>query len=239
LKQIRKRLTYANVMSSIAVFAVLGGAAVAAVELPKNSVGTKQLKKNAVKASKIGKSAVKASKIAKGAVQTDHIADGAVTTPKIANDAVTGEKVNESTLAAVPDASKLGGKLPAAYESKAVEVGTNANVDISGTKTTTVQSLSLPAGTYVLIGRGTVNNNGGAAFDGGDLTCSVNAGADLREVRSFTLGATGTPGEREDFSAQLLHTFAAPGTATLTCTTTAAFTGNVITPALTAISIQP
>ena len=46
MKQIRKRLTYANVMSSIAVFLVLGGAAVAATQLPKNSVGSKQLKKN-------------------------------------------------------------------------------------------------------------------------------------------------------------------------------------------------
>jgi hypothetical protein len=41
LKQIRKRLTYANVMSSIAVFLVLGGAtALAAGQLGKNSVGT-------------------------------------------------------------------------------------------------------------------------------------------------------------------------------------------------------
>lgn len=53
MKQIRKRLTYANVMSSIAVFLVLGGAAFAAVKLPKNSVGTKQLKNNAVNSSKV------------------------------------------------------------------------------------------------------------------------------------------------------------------------------------------
>ncbi len=53
MKAIRKRLTYANVMSSIAVFAVLGGVAVAATQLPKNSVGTKQLKKNAVVSAKV------------------------------------------------------------------------------------------------------------------------------------------------------------------------------------------
>ena len=41
MKQIRKRLTYANVMSSLAVFLVLGGAtAFAATQLAKNSVGT-------------------------------------------------------------------------------------------------------------------------------------------------------------------------------------------------------
>jgi hypothetical protein len=54
MNQIRKRLTYANVMSSIAVFLVLGGAtALAAAQLGKNTVGTKQLKNNAVNSSKV------------------------------------------------------------------------------------------------------------------------------------------------------------------------------------------
>jgi hypothetical protein len=93
VKQIRKRFTYANVMSSIAVFLVLGGAAVAATQLPKNSVGTKQLKKNAVTAAKIKKNAV--------------------TTAKIKNDAVTGAKVNEGTLGTVPSAN-LANSIPPA-----------------------------------------------------------------------------------------------------------------------------
>jgi hypothetical protein len=62
VKQIRKRLTYANVMSSIAVFLILGGATAFAA-LGKNSVGSKQLKKNAVTAAKIKKNAVTAAKI--------------------------------------------------------------------------------------------------------------------------------------------------------------------------------
>ena len=41
MKQIRKRLTYANVMSTIAVFFVVGGAsALAATQLGKNTAGT-------------------------------------------------------------------------------------------------------------------------------------------------------------------------------------------------------
>ena len=51
MKSVRKRLTYANVMSSIAVFLVVaGGTAFAATQLGKESVGTKQLKKEAVSA---------------------------------------------------------------------------------------------------------------------------------------------------------------------------------------------
>ena len=93
MHQIRKRLTYANVMSSIAVFLLLGGAAFAASQLPKNSVGTKQLKKNAVTAAKIKKNAV--------------------TTAKIKNNAVNGAKVDESTLSTVPSAA-LANSIPPA-----------------------------------------------------------------------------------------------------------------------------
>jgi len=54
LKQIRKSFTYANVMSTISVFLLLGGgAAFAASQLPKNSVGGRQLKNNSVNSRKV------------------------------------------------------------------------------------------------------------------------------------------------------------------------------------------
>ena len=46
--KLREKLTYANVMATLAVFLVLGGGAYAATKLPKNGVGTKQIKKNSV-----------------------------------------------------------------------------------------------------------------------------------------------------------------------------------------------
>jgi hypothetical protein len=67
------KLTYANVMSTIAVVLAVGGGATAlALTLPKNSVHSKQIAKGAVKTSDIGK------------------------------DAVTGDKVKESSLGKVP-----------------------------------------------------------------------------------------------------------------------------------------
>ncbi len=49
MRRIRGKLTYANVMSTIAVFLLLGGgAAFAASKLAKNSVGTKQIKNGSV-----------------------------------------------------------------------------------------------------------------------------------------------------------------------------------------------
>ncbi len=79
MKFARKRLTYANVMSSIAVFLVVaGGSALAANQLGKNTVGSKQLKKNAVTGS------------------------------KIKNHSVTGAKLNLSTIGTVPSATNAG-----------------------------------------------------------------------------------------------------------------------------------
>lgn len=63
-KRFRERLTYANVMSTVAVFLALGGAtALAAGELAKHSVGSRQLKSQAVTTGKIANNAVTGSKV--------------------------------------------------------------------------------------------------------------------------------------------------------------------------------
>jgi hypothetical protein len=54
MKRLRSKLTYANVISTLCLFLLLGGgAAYAANQLPKNSVGAKQLKKGAVTPAKL------------------------------------------------------------------------------------------------------------------------------------------------------------------------------------------
>jgi hypothetical protein len=51
--RLRKRLSYANVIASLALFVALGGASYAAVSLPAKSVGTKQIKNGAVTGLKV------------------------------------------------------------------------------------------------------------------------------------------------------------------------------------------
>jgi len=53
----RKKLTFANVVSCIALFVALGGIGYAAAVLPKNSVGPQQLKRGAVTPTKLSTSA--------------------------------------------------------------------------------------------------------------------------------------------------------------------------------------
>jgi hypothetical protein len=101
VKQIRKRLTYANVMSSIAVFLVLGGAtALAAGQLAKNSVGKKQLKANAVTTAKLKKNAVTTAKIKNNAVTEAKIKNGAITSAKLGAKVVTGANIADDTITA-------------------------------------------------------------------------------------------------------------------------------------------
>lgn len=53
MQKLRDRITYANVVATLALFIALGGVSYAAVNLPKNSVGAKQLKKNSVNSAKV------------------------------------------------------------------------------------------------------------------------------------------------------------------------------------------
>jgi hypothetical protein len=212
VKQIRKRLTYANVMSSIAVFLILGGAAFAAAKLPKNSVGTKQLKSNAVTSAKIknnavtgGKiqagsvtgdkiaanavgatnladGAVTTGKIADGAVTTGKLADGAVATGKIADDAVTGAKVNENSLGQVPTANFANGAGSAQPEVFAKIEG-NGSVVASLSKGLTGANVTHPsAGTYCI----TV-----PAFDARGAVANTQFGGTYGAVAQVTVGGTG------------------------------------------------
>ena len=85
----RDRLSYSNVMATIAVFIALGGGAWAAVNLPKNSVKSKQIKNKTIKSKDLKKNSV----------------NGA----KVSDDSITGADVDESTLEGVDDAETVNG----------------------------------------------------------------------------------------------------------------------------------
>jgi hypothetical protein len=114
MKHLKRQLTPANVLSCVALFVALSGAAYAATAaLPKKSVKTRHLAKGvvttqklrngAVTAAKLRNGAVIGAKIAPGAVGSSQLADGGVrsadlgggvvTTQKLKNGAVTGEKI--------------------------------------------------------------------------------------------------------------------------------------------------
>lgn len=224
LRRIRTRITPATVLATIALFAALGGVSYAA-----GKIGTSQIKNGAVTAKKLHRNAVGTNKVRNGAVKT----------AKIAGDAVTGAKVAESTLGTVPDAAKLGGKDPAGFESHGFGGGDGSTVSLPSSTEKTVATLSLPAGTYLVLARGGVNNNG-VAVGGGAVGCTVAAGPSSQTIGVGALEANGLPGDREEFSAFVVATLAAPEDAALVCNTSGAWSsGNITDPTLAAVSLQP
>lgn len=68
--RIRARLTYANVIASLALFVALGGTGYAAATLPRNSVTSAQIRSKAVGSSELRTSAVTSSKVRNGSIAT-------------------------------------------------------------------------------------------------------------------------------------------------------------------------
>jgi hypothetical protein len=75
--KLRSRLTYANVMSSIAVFVALSGGAYA-LTIPKGSVGSRQLKRNAVTGPKIRGNAITSVKVRDHSLRATDLAAGVI-----------------------------------------------------------------------------------------------------------------------------------------------------------------
>ena len=93
MRRLSGKLTYANVVATLALFIAIGGAsAFAASQLSKNSVGSKQLKKNSVTTAKVKKEAITAAKVRKGTL--------------------TGTQINSSTLGTVPTAQTANSVVP-------------------------------------------------------------------------------------------------------------------------------
>lgn len=98
-RSFRPRLSYANVIASLALFIALGGAAVAA-GLPKHSVGARQLKKGAVTAAAIKKGAVTSGKLAPKSVVAGKLGPNAVGPGNIGNGAINSSKIEAGAVIA-------------------------------------------------------------------------------------------------------------------------------------------
>ncbi len=95
---IRSRLTYANVMSTIGVFAAFGGGAYAAAGLAKNSVKSKTVKNNSLKGLDVQDESLTGADIDEKTLAAGELPDGSVTGPKLADDSVQSGKIADGTI---------------------------------------------------------------------------------------------------------------------------------------------
>lgn len=193
---LRRHLTYANVVASLALFLALGGAAFAATQLPRNSVGTGQLKPEAVTAGKIAR---KTRNQLRGATGPQGPQGPQGKTGKTGAKGATGARgaVGATGPAGAKGAAGADGTGPA-YEvfatGKAIAVGTP----------TVIATANVPAGAYVFSANVVVEGPGEPT-----VTCNLNAGGEAIAaipaggIITVPLSATGT--------------FGAAGSVTLAC----------------------
>jgi hypothetical protein len=93
LRRLKAHLSFANVMSVMAVFIALGGGAYAATQLKKNSVGTKQIKNGAVKSVDVRNNSLTGADILESSLAEVRSASFASTATS-ANTATTADSAN-------------------------------------------------------------------------------------------------------------------------------------------------
>jgi hypothetical protein len=104
---LRSRLTYANVVATLAlVLAVGGGTVYAAIRLGKDAVHSRNIAAGAVKTSDLGKNAVTGPKVKNGTIATDDLAASVIAKLQadVSGSATAGPKggVNTNTTAPLP-----------------------------------------------------------------------------------------------------------------------------------------
>jgi hypothetical protein len=110
---LRRHLSVANVLSCLALFVALGGAAYAAVRIPPNAVKARNIANQAVTNPKIKREAVTSGKIRNGGVNAVDLGAGQVTNEKLATGAVTGKKIAKKAVSerAIANEAVTVGKL--------------------------------------------------------------------------------------------------------------------------------
>jgi hypothetical protein len=192
---LRKHLTYANVVSSLCLFLLFGGAAYAGTHLAKGSVGTQQLKAEAVTKGKLAPDSVNSKKVVNGSLTGEDIASSTLGTVPSATDADhanTANSANSATTATsatsadhattadkAADAEKLDGHGPGEFGAVLV-----SNPNVTGTlqaemyfsvSGTALGSTSAKFASTILPSRGFRASDFAVHFEG-----AVQAGLDIR-----------------------------------------------------------
>jgi hypothetical protein len=211
MRRPRSKLTYSNVISTLCLVLLLGGgtAYAATTMLPKNSVGARQIKK--------------------GAVTPAKLSAGART-------AFTGPQGPAGLQGPKGDRGERGekGDQGARGPSNAVTKFDPAAVAWSTTPTTTIESVDLGAGSWVVTATGQAVNF--ETSDNGAECRLLVGGTTVDASGEFFLAAFPDPGAKQALSLTGGATVTAGATAELQCEASLA-DGHVADPAITAIEV--
>ena len=103
--QNKPRLTYANIVSTLALFLALGGGAayaastVSSGDLAPGAVRTSDIFKRAITSGKLAVGAVRSNQVVDGAIGSKQLADGAIGAKQIANAAIGSKQIGAAAVA--------------------------------------------------------------------------------------------------------------------------------------------
>jgi Collagen triple helix repeat (20 copies) len=191
---LRQRLTYANVIASLALFLVLGGGAYAATQLPRNSVGTGQLKGEAVTAGKIAKKTRRQLQGARGPAGAQ------------GPQGKTGAKGATGARGAIGAAGARGATGAAGADGTGPAFETFTSLRTIEPAGNAVVAENLGTGAYVISANVSVEAGGTPTT----VTCALNGGGEA--IASLE------PGKSASLSLSQTRALGAAGAATVTCT---------------------
>lgn len=215
LNRLRKRLNYANIVATAALFMGLGGVGYAATA-----------SKNSVRSSSIVDRQVKNQDIALNAITTGRIRNGNVTNADLATNAVSSVKIANGTIG-VPD-------LSAAAQTSALHATGPDQVALDQPALKEAVSLALPAaGTYVVFADATVfgsDPTGGGADDHAAVDVVLGAGGSAVKSQNILFDPDVVDGTNDVASYPWEHVAVINATTPLTVTLSAKpATGNQAT----------
>ena len=158
--RLRRHITYANVVATLALVLAAGSGGVYAA----NKIGGSQIRKGAVRSIQIKNRQVRRQDIAGGSINSRKVSNSSLTGKDVRRDSLTGLDVDEPSLGLVPlaqDARTLGGVTLRTVRASQPEDGSGTAVAQAGLSVL----LSCPGGVATTEVRGTSPGDFGTVFD--------------------------------------------------------------------------
>lgn len=219
MRHITSKLTYANVLATLALIVALSGGAYAAVSIPKNSITTSQIAPNAVRRADIAQGAVNSAKVANRSLRAVDFALNQL--PKGAQ----GDKGDPGAAGARGPSN--GFVFRSSGDTIAADPGPTSKV---------IGSLALPAGRFVVEAKALLGSN----TQGGFIDCVMTQAATTLDQNQFFIPAGSGASAPGDENAVLMGGIDLPGggTVNFTCQRANAQTLGVFVDDIRMVAIQ-
>ena len=202
MSKVRSRMTYGNVLASIAVFVALSGGAYAAV----------------------GNPLVAGNGTIHGCVKNGalYVVKAGMRCPKHTRSLPFGQKGPQGTRGHQGSQGPQGLQGQQGIQGNPGTPGPSAaffgshdpGIVVDSAALTSIGSLNVPAGNYVIVATAGARDN---SVSNTEIQCELIAAADIDQTRAV-LGSVGTPGSAQALSFNLVHTFNSAGSIDLQCT---------------------